>query len=55
MVLYENIDQILHNKSHGPMQYTIGFTCVYMYGHMFYSLWNEFTSDCLGQCLYTIT
>jgi len=33
--LYENIDQILLNKLHGPMHYTIGVTCVYT-GHVFY-------------------
>jgi len=27
-VLYENIDQILLNKLHGPMHYKIGVTCV---------------------------
>ena len=27
-VLYENIDQILPNKLHGPMHYNIGVTCV---------------------------
>ena len=36
-VLYENIDQPLPNKLHGPMHYTIGVTCVYN-GHMFYTL-----------------
>ena len=36
-VLYENIDQILPNKLHGPMHYKIGVTCVYN-GHMFYTL-----------------
>ena len=40
MVLYQNIDQILPNKLHGPMHYKIG---VYMYtfvynGHVFYTL-----------------
>ena len=34
MVLYENIDQILPNKLHGPMYYNI---CVYN-GHVFYTL-----------------
>jgi len=33
-VLYENIDQILPNKLHGPMHYKIGVTCVYS-GHVF--------------------
>ena len=28
-ILYENIDQILTNKLHGPMHYKIGVTCVY--------------------------
>jgi len=28
MLLYENIDQILPNKLHGPMHYKIGVTCV---------------------------
>jgi len=32
--LYENIDQILPNISHGPMHYKIGGTCVYN-GHVF--------------------
>ena len=36
-VLYTNIDLKLRNKSHGPMHYTIGVTCVY-YGHVFYTL-----------------
>jgi len=29
LVLYTNIDQKLRNKSHGPMHYKIGVTCVY--------------------------
>ena len=29
LILYRNIDQILPNKSHGPMHYTIGVTRVY--------------------------
>jgi len=37
VVLYQNIDQILTNKSHGPMHYTIGDTCVYN-GHVLYTL-----------------
>jgi len=37
MVSYENIDQILPNKIHGPMQYKVGVTCVYN-GHVFYTL-----------------
>jgi len=37
MILYENIDQILLNKLHGPMNYKIGVTYVYN-GHMFYTL-----------------
>jgi len=28
IVLYENIDQILTNKLHGPMHYTIGVTSI---------------------------
>jgi len=36
-VLYENIDQILPNKLHGPMHYRIGVTCVFN-GHVFYTL-----------------
>ena len=36
-VLYENIDQILLNKSHGPMHYKIGVTCIY-HGHVFFTL-----------------
>jgi len=36
-LLYENIDQILTNKLHGPMHYKIGVTCVYN-GHVFYTL-----------------
>jgi len=27
--LYENINQILSNKLHGPMHYKIGATCIY--------------------------
>jgi len=27
--MYANIDQILPNKLHGPIQYKIGVTCVY--------------------------
>jgi len=37
LILYENIDQILPNKLHGPMHYKIGVTCVYN-GHVFYTL-----------------
>jgi len=37
LVLYENIDQILSNKLHGPMHYKIDVTCEYN-GHMFYTL-----------------
>jgi len=36
-VLYENIDQSLPNKLHGPMHYKIGVTCVYN-EHVFYTL-----------------
>jgi len=36
-VLYENIEQILPNKLHGPVHYKIGVTCVYN-GHVFYTL-----------------
>jgi len=36
-VLYTNIDLKLRNKSHGPMHYTTGVTCVYN-GHMSYTL-----------------
>ena len=36
-LLYENIDQILPNKLHGPMNYKIDVTCVYN-GHVFYTL-----------------
>jgi len=36
-LLYENIDQILLIKLHGPMQYKIGVTCVYT-EHVFYTL-----------------
>ena len=32
-----NIDLKLRNKSHGPMHYKIGVTCVYN-GHVFYTL-----------------
>jgi len=28
-VLYENNDQVLPNKLHGPMHYKIGVTCVF--------------------------
>ena len=67
-VLYENIDQILPNKLHGPMHYKIGITCVYN-GHVFYTLFvitcqsnppiSQFNSPCndsrmSGQCMYTI-
>jgi len=34
--LYENIDQILPNKSHEPMHYKIGVTCLYN-EHVFYT------------------
>ena len=37
VVLHMNIDQTLSNKSHGPMHYKIGVTCVFN-GHMFYTL-----------------
>ena len=37
IVLYTNIDLKLRNKSHGPMHYKIGVTCVYI-GHVFYTL-----------------
>ena len=37
LVLYTNIDLKLRNKSHGPMYYTIGVTCVYN-EHVFYTL-----------------
>jgi len=36
-LLYENIDQILPNKLHGPMNYKIDVTCVNN-GHVFYTL-----------------
>jgi len=36
-VLYENIDQKIPNKLHGPMYYKIGVTRVYN-GHVFYTL-----------------
>jgi len=36
-ILYEDIDQILRNKLHGPMHYKIGVTCLYN-GHVFYTL-----------------
>ena len=60
-VLYENIDQILTNKLHGPMHYNIGVTSVYN-GHVFYtqsnppisqfnSLCNEFTSIWSNVCI----
>jgi len=35
--MYENFDQILPNKLHGPMHYKIGVTSVYK-GHGFYTL-----------------
>ena len=37
IILYENIDQILPNKLHGPMHYKIGDACIYN-GHLFYTL-----------------
>ena len=37
VVLYTNIDLKLRNKSHGPMHYKIGVTCVYN-GHVFYTM-----------------
>jgi len=48
-LLYENIDQILPNKLHGPMHYKIGVTCVYNgqsnpHISQCNSLCNEFTS-----------
>ena len=65
-VLYENIDQILPNRSHGPMHYKIGVTCVYNVLcsvvmtqqsnppiSQFNSWCNLFTSVS-GKCLYTI-
>jgi len=69
-ILYENIDQILPNKSHEPMHYKIGVTCLYN-GHVFYthvitSCWRSLiqlfhnssvrvmNSRVSGQCLYTI-
>jgi len=36
-VLYENFDQILLNKLHGPMHYKTSVTSVYN-GHVFYTL-----------------
>ena len=36
-VLHENIDQTLPDKSHVPMHYKIGVTCIYN-GHVFYTL-----------------
>ena len=41
-VLYENIDEILPNKLHGPTHYKIGVTCVY-HGHVFYTLYYVIT------------
>jgi len=38
LLLYENIDQILPNKLHGPMHYKIGVTCVYNEYMFFYSV-----------------
>ena len=35
-ILYTNIDLKLQNKSHGPMHYKTGVTCVYN-GHVFYT------------------
>jgi len=37
LVLYENIDQTLMNKLHGPMRDKRGAACVYN-GHVFYTL-----------------
>jgi len=59
-VLYENIDQILPNKLHGPMHYKIGDTGVYN-EHVFYTLclqwthvlYSVFTMDtCFIFCVY---
>jgi len=36
-LLYENIDQLLPNKFHGPMYYKVGVTCV-CNGHVFYTV-----------------
>jgi len=36
-ILFENIDQNLPNKLHGPMHYKLGVTCVYN-GHVFFTL-----------------
>jgi len=36
-VLHENIDLILPNKLHSPIQYKIVVTCVFN-GHVFYTL-----------------
>ena len=66
-VLYENIDQIRLNKSHGPMHYKIGVTCIY-HGHVFFTLVITFglihlfynssvhvmNSRVSGQCVYII-
>ena len=37
LLLYENIDQILPNKLHGPIRSKIGVTCVYN-GYAIYTL-----------------
>ena len=37
LILYENIDQKLQIKLHGPLHYKIGDTGIYN-GHVFYTL-----------------
>jgi len=37
LFLYTNIDHLLQHKSHRPMHYKIGDTCVYN-GHLLYTL-----------------
>ena len=68
--MYENIDQLLPNKLHGPMHYEICDTCVYngQWTRVLYSVVitrqsnppiPQFNSPCndsrvSGQCLHTI-
>ena len=62
VILYTNIDLKLRTKSHGPMHYKVGVTCVYN-GHVLHDIlihlfhnsivcgMNSRVSD---QCMYTI-
>ena len=49
--MYENIDQIVLNKLHGPMHYKIGVTCVYN-GHVVCTL-LQYHDSLIQFLLYT--